>query len=232
MCGKRSTYRIACRHLPNNEKNVSRIFLIFCVALMALMAGALFYAARMPVQNAEKSPAAQAEPSAPAAPATAAALEVVTHPSFSMVDMDGNMRDFSEWQGKNRILNFWATWCAPCRREIPLLKAFQEEQGGNGFQIIGIAVDFPEEVSAYAEAAKFNYPILVGQEDAMSLAESSGIEFMALPFTMFVASDGELLSAYLGELHDTHLTKIVNIMTQLDRAEISKDSAKALLDAL
>lgn len=202
---------------------MSKAFLIFSCALLALMAGALFYAARIPIQNAPPSTSKMVAP---------APMPVVTHPSFSLPDENGVVHDFSEWQGKNRILNFWATWCAPCRREIPILKAFQEEQSGNGFQVIGIAVDFPEDVSRYAESAEFNYPILVGQEEAMALAESSGIQFMALPFTMFIASDGEYLSAYLGELHQEHLDKIVDVMTRLDRTDIDKDTARAELDSL
>jgi thiol-disulfide isomerase/thioredoxin len=200
---------------------VSRIFLIFAAALVALMAGALLYAVRMPAQ-----PLPPAAPNIP----QPRALEVTTHPSFTLPDVSGTPRDFSDWDGKNRIVNFWATWCAPCRREIPLLKAFQDEQSGNGFQVIGIAVDFPEAVANYAEAAQFNYPVLVGEQDAMAVAESSGVQFVGLPFTMFVASDGELLSAYIGELHQTHLDQIVDIMTRLDRAEISKDEARATLD--
>ena len=202
---------------------MSRVFLIFASALVALMAGALFYAARIPVQ--ETPPVAQ-EIQQPKV------LEVMTHPAFTLPDVSGTNHDFSEWDGKNRILNFWATWCAPCRREIPLLKAFQEEQGGNGFQVIGIAVDFPEPVAHYAEAVEFNYPVLVGEQDAMAVAESSGVEFVGLPFTMFVASDGELLSAFIGELHQEHLDTIVDVMTRLDRAEISKDEARNTLDEL
>ena len=200
---------------------MSRIFLVFAAALVALMAGALLYAVRMPVQSPQ--PATQETPQP-------RVLEVVTRPSFALPDVSGVERNFSEWDGKNRIVNFWATWCAPCRREIPLLKAFQDEQGGNGFQVIGIAVDFPEAVANYAEAAQFNYPVLVGEQDAMAVAESSGVEFVGLPFTMFVASDGELLSAYIGELHQSHLDEIVEIMTRLDRAEISKDEARTALD--
>jgi thiol-disulfide isomerase/thioredoxin len=200
---------------------VSRVFLVFASALVALMAGALLYVARIPVESAPLQVVEQ--PTMP---------EVVTHPSFVLPDVDGTPHDFSEWQGKNRILNFWATWCAPCRREIPLLKAFQDEQHGNGFQVIGIAVDFPEPVARYAEAAEFNYPILVGEQDAMAVAESSGVEFIGLPFTMFVASDGELLSAYIGELHQSHLDTVVDVMTRLDRAEISAEDARRALNQL
>jgi thiol-disulfide isomerase/thioredoxin len=199
---------------------VSKAFLIFTSALLALMAGALFYAARIPVQESQPEVA------------DIEVADVVTHPSFTLPDADGVSHELSEWDGKNRILNFWATWCAPCRREIPLLKAFQDEQGGNGFQVIGIAVDFPEAVANYAEAAQFNYPVLVGEQDAMAVAESSGVEFVGLPFTMFVATDGELLGAYIGELHRSHLDTIVDVMTRLDRAEISKDDARDALDML
>ena len=201
---------------------MSRVFLIFASALVALMAGALFYAARIPV----------AAPPPPQKTEQSRALEYVSHPSFSLPDISGTDRDFSEWSGKNRILNFWATWCAPCRREIPLLKAFQDEQAGNGFQVIGIAVDFPEPVAHYAEVAEFNYPILVGEQDAMAVAESSGVEFIGLPFTMFVASDGELLSTFIGELHQPHLDTVADVMTRLDRSEISKVDAQSALDKL
>tara|TARA_R110000782_G_scaffold34837_2_gene83247 strand:- start:1678 stop:2268 length:591 start_codon:yes stop_codon:yes gene_type:complete len=196
---------------------------MFVAALVALMAGALFYAARIPVQNAPAPATTIAPP---------AAIEVVSHPAFSMPDISGTPRDLSEWDGKNRILNFWATWCAPCRREIPLLKAFQDEQEGNGFQVIGIAVDFAEEVARYAESAQFNYPVLVGEQDAMALAESSGIQFGVLPFTMFIASDGEYVGSFIGELHREHLDAIVDIMTRLDRGELSKDGTREALAGL
>ena len=194
---------------------MSRIFLIFSAALVAMMAGALFYVARIPVQK-DRPAEQQAPPPAEQAAEQPATLEIVSHPSFELPDIDNNMRQLSDWDGKKRILNFWATWCAPCRREIPLLKAFQEQQAENGFQVIGIAVDFPEDVSRYAEAAEFNYPVVVGQQEAMALAESSGLQFSVLPFTMFVAADGEFLSAYIGELHEEHLDTIVYVMTRLE----------------
>lgn len=194
--------------------------LIFGTALLALMAGALFYAARIPV----------AAPQAAEPPART--LEVVTHPAFTLPDIDGTERDFAEWDGRHRLLNFWATWCAPCRREIPLLKSFQDEHGDAGFQILGIAVDFPEEVTRYAQEAEFNYPVLVGQQEAMAVAESSGIEFIGMPFTMFVTRDGEYVGAYIGELHQSHLDDVVSILTRLDNGEITKDEARGAFDLL
>lgn len=198
--------------------------LIFGTALLALMAGALFYAARMPVSVQQTAPATTGP--------GIAALAVVSYPEFTLPDITGQERRFSEWQGKHRLVNFWATWCAPCRREIPLLKAFQDAHAADGFQVLGIAVDYPEEVNAYAATAAFNYPVLVGQEDAMSVAEASGIEFIGMPFTMIVAADGEYLSAYVGELHQQQLDRIVEVLTMLDRGAIDKDSASAALDQL
>ncbi len=208
---------------------MSRVMLIFATGLVALLCGALFYAARFPVAVETASPpesSVLAEASAPRV------LDTVTYPEFTLPDISGRQRSFSEWQGRNRLVNFWATWCAPCRREIPLLKTFQAEHSGNGFEVIGIAVDFPEAVAEYAESAEFNYPVLVGEQDAMAVAESSGIEFIGMPFTMFVASDGEYLSAYIGELHQEHLDAVVDVMTRLDRAEIDKDMARSELNAL
>ena len=199
---------------------MSRIMLIFGVALLALMAGALFYAAKIPV-----------EAPAPTTPEPRQ-LEVVTHPAFTLPDMEGTDREFAEWDGSHRLINFWATWCAPCRREIPLLKAFQDEHGENGFQVLGIAVDYPEEVNKYAETAEFNYPVLVGQQEAMAVAESSGIEFIGMPFTMFVTRDGEYVGAYIGELHQSHLDDIVNILQLLDKGEINKDEARGAFELL
>jgi thiol-disulfide isomerase/thioredoxin len=202
---------------------VHRSFLVFGMAFIAMMAGVLFYAAHLPVQA--PPPPAPAEPVAPAGPAA-------IYPSFTLSDLDGRPRTLDEWAGRPRLLNFWATWCAPCRREIPLLKAFQERQGEDGVQVIGIAVDFPEAVSAYAADAAFNYPIVVGEEDAMAVAESSGIEFVGMPFTMIVAADGELLNAHIGEIVAADLEHIERVLGLLDQGEIDKDSARSALEFL
>lgn len=199
-----------------------RSFLVFAVGFIALMAGVLFYAARFPVQAPEPAPAPE--------PAAATSATAPVFPAFSLPDIEGNDRNIEEWRGSHLLLNFWATWCAPCRREIPLLKDFQNEFGDQGIQVIGIAVDFPDQVAAYAQQAEFNYPIVIGEEEAMAVAETSGIDFIGMPFTMIVAADGELLNSHIGEIFEADLEHIVNVLQLMDRGEIDRDAARAALN--
>ncbi len=201
---------------------MQRVLLVFGTALLALMAGALFFAARQGYEGT----------STKEGPATTQMHEVDWYPSFAMPGIDGVVHDFSEWDGRHRLVNFWATWCAPCRREIPLLKAFQDDQDQHGIQVIGISLDFPEDVLSYAESAEFNYPILVGQEQGLVVAASSGVDFIALPFTMIVAADGELLTTHLGEIYKEDLDHIVNVLARLDRGSIDKQAARHALETL
>lgn len=151
---------------------------------------------------------------------------------FELKDVTGKLRQSSEWDGKGRLINFWATWCAPCRREIPLLIATQDKFAADNLQIIGIAVDFPDEVAAYAEEAEFNYPILVGQEDAMAVAELSGIDFIGLPFTMVVSPDGDLIKTHIGEIVEAHIDKITTVLAKMERGELSLEGARNALKTL
>ena len=194
------------------------------VAIVAAIAGSFFFYAS---QSNRPAPEPVIE-----TVAVEPAQSGPVHVEFELSGLDGEMRQFSEWDGKHRVVNFWATWCAPCRREIPLLKAFQDEHGADGFQVIGIAVEFPEPVIEYAKEADFNYPILVGEQDAMEVAESSGIGFIGLPFTMIVTKDGTLVGAHMGEIHQDELDEIADVMQQLDAADISIADARELLDLM
>jgi thiol-disulfide isomerase/thioredoxin len=198
---------------------------VVIIAIVCAIAGSLFFFNR---QSEDADPIAVA-----VEPIVANSFpEEATQVTFELDGLDGNKRQFSEWNGKHRIVNFWATWCAPCRREIPLLKAFQDQHGADDFQVIGIAVEFPEPVVAYAEETQFNYPILVGEQDAMAVAESSGISFIGLPFTMIVAKNGTLVGAHMGEIHQQHLDDIVVVMNRLDAGEIDIEAARIALDLL
>lgn len=150
----------------------------------------------------------------------------------SIVALNNYEEQLSEWSGEARLVNFWATWCAPCRREIPLLKQLQSDKQEKNLQVIGIAVDFMDDVLAYAEQAQFNYPILVGQEEAMDAAATSGVEFIGLPFTLIVSADGTLVSTHMGEIQQTHVDRIVAVMQDLESGVLDLDGARQALHTL
>ena len=201
---------------------MQRSLLIFAVALLALMSGALFYAAQAPVKVAERSEAAATPPPTDGPHAI----------SFAMADLNGETREFSEYAGQHTLLNVWATWCAPCRREIPLLKAFHEQRGEHGIQVIGLAHDRPEEVAIYAEAAEFNYPVLIGEMEILALAQASGVDMVGLPFSMIVHKDGTLMNVIMGEIHQPELERIAEVFQRLDRGDIDRSTATEELAAL
>ncbi len=121
-------------------------------------------------------------------------------PAFALPDVEGVQRSVDEWDGQALVINFWATWCAPCRREIPMLIDLQKEYDGRNVQVIGIAVDFMEDVQRYAAETPFNYPVLVGEQEAIDVAQQFGVDFVGLPFTVFTAPDGRVVDVHTGEL--------------------------------
>lgn len=151
---------------------------------------------------------------------------------FVLPHLDGSERRLSDWDGEARIVNFWATWCAPCRREIPILKQLQTDKPEKQLQVIGIAVDFMDDVRAYAEEARFNYPILVGQEEAIAVAEVSGVEFLGLPFTMIIAADGTLVATHMGEIMQPHVDRISEVMRDLASGALDLETARSELQKL
>jgi len=121
-------------------------------------------------------------------------------PAFALPDLTGAERLSSEWDGKPQVVNFWATWCPPCRREIPLLIALQTEYGGQ-IAVIGIAIDDMDAVRDYAVNTPFNYPVLVGQQNAVDLGNQVHPDWIGLPFTAFVNGTGDIVRVHVGELH-------------------------------
>ena len=122
-------------------------------------------------------------------------------PDFALPDLEGRMRMSDEWDGRVRVVNFWATWCPPCRKEIPLLKEIQTEYADRGVQIIGIAMDETEAVTEDAQTMEFNYPVLIGQQEAVDLGNLFLKDFIGLPFTVFTDRDGRIVDIHTGELH-------------------------------
>ena len=100
-------------------------------------------------------------------------------PEFELQGLEGGLRSIRSWPDRALVINFWATWCAPCLREIPLLKAFQAAHAEAPVQVVGIAIDQLEPVQNFAEEIAFNYPILVGEADAINAAAAFGVDFFA-----------------------------------------------------
>ena len=148
---------------------------------------------------------------------------------FELIGLNGSIYQSSQWNNKAKLINFWATWCAPCRREIPLLNKTQNNYSGMPIQIIGIAVDLFDDVVSYSKETEFNYPILIGEEDAIAIAEDSGVDFIGLPFTMVVTKDNEILKTHIGEIKKHHIEIITQVMQDIRSGKITTSQAKKQL---
>jgi peroxiredoxin len=168
---------------------------------------------------------------------TASAARIVTIPEvlpkFTLSNLHGEPVPVSTWAGQSLIINFWATWCAPCRREIPLLKSLDNERRAKGMRVIGIAVDDREAVAAYAAKMQIGYPLLVGEQDALDLIAALGVAEPAFPFSVFTDRRGRIVSLHLGELHrpvaEEILAKIDDLeQHQRDIGEVRREIAADL----
>jgi thiol-disulfide isomerase/thioredoxin len=121
-------------------------------------------------------------------------------PTFTLKDRDGAPRSLAHWAGRPLLVNFWATWCAPCRREIPLLKQLRKDHAADGLEVIGIAVDFREDVLKYAAEIGLDYPLLIGEQDGLDAAAAFGLD-PVLPFSVFSDRQGRIVAVRVGELH-------------------------------
>lgn len=157
----------------------------------------------------------------------AALPAVETLPDFSLANLDGEQQSIQSWPGKPLLINFWATWCAPCLREIPMLKELQTAR--SDLQVVGIAIDKFDPVVEFARNMEFNYPILVGQSEAWAAAGALGVNIYALPFTIFTGGDGSILGVHTGELHAEHLAAFRAVVDDLAAGRIGVDEARARL---
>jgi thiol-disulfide isomerase/thioredoxin len=128
---------------------------------------------------------------------------------LSLPDAGGKEQALQQWRGKVMVVNFWATWCAPCREEMPEFIKAQSEFGNQGLQFVGIAVDSADKVAQFAQEIGLNYPTLVGGFGAMELSKTLGNTVMALPFTVVVDRQGAIVHTQLGVLKPEKLHSVV-----------------------
>jgi thiol-disulfide isomerase/thioredoxin len=153
-------------------------------------------------------------------------------PEFSLENMAGEQQSIGSWPGKALLVNFWATWCAPCLREIPLLVEYQAAHENLSLQVVGIAIDRADPVRAFMSNMEFNYPVLIGQADAMDAAAAFGVEFFGLPFSVFTDTDGQILGVHTGELHAGDLDDLVAVLNDLASGSSNLTDARARLAGL
>jgi thiol-disulfide isomerase/thioredoxin len=123
----------------------------------------------------------------------------------SLPDLNDKNQSLSQWRGNVMVVNFWASWCEPCRKEIPEFIELQEKFGDRGLIFVGIAVDQKDRAAAFSKAIGINYPVLVGDMRAMMLAEAAGNRQGALPFTVVIDRNGNITGTKLGSLSRSKL---------------------------
>jgi thiol-disulfide isomerase/thioredoxin len=154
---------------------------------------------------------------------------VETLPDFTLPDLNDQPRSVTEWSGRSLIINFWATWCAPCRREMPLLQSLQDEHDEDSLQVIGVAMDNRADAQRFITETGVTYPILYGVDEAAMVAESFGDEFVGLPFTAFIVPGGEILTLLSGELDAADLRELAGEMDAIASGQSSVAEARKRL---
>jgi thiol-disulfide isomerase/thioredoxin len=129
---------------------------------------------------------------------------------FKLPDLDGRERAISEWRGRVVVLNFWATWCPPCREEIPLFIDLQKRHGPEGLQFLGVAIDQPQEVKRYVVDIGMNYPTLIGGDSALDLMQGYGNRSGSLPYSVIIDQDGSIVARKIGAFKRAELESLLS----------------------
>ena len=187
---------------------MKKVFLWSVITGLVFASGYLGYSLYHYQQDNFVRESAPAQVKAPE-PAITTAILGRYRPEFSLPDLNGQLRTVSEWDGKVVALNFWATWCPPCIKEVPEFVALQEKYQTQGLQFIGIALQQPEEVREFVTEHKVNYPILTGELEVIQLAEAYGNHIGALPYTVIIDRNGKVAHVKPGILPTEEAESII-----------------------
>ena len=119
----------------------------------------------------------------------------------NLPDPSGKTQAVKQWQGKVAVVNFWATWCPPCREEMPELSQLQDKYRGQGVVVLGIAADELDKVNEFSKSMPVSYALLVGDFEGMNLAQSLGNHTGVLPYTVILGTDGHVVKNYFGRIN-------------------------------
>jgi thiol-disulfide isomerase/thioredoxin len=121
-------------------------------------------------------------------------------PATALVDLDGKPQRLDAWPGKVLLVNFWASWCEPCREEIPALNRLQQQYGAQGLQVLGIAIDEPDAVRQFQAQVPMAYPVLLAPDQGIRLMEQWGNRFGVLPYSVVFDRQGQLRQRHPGAI--------------------------------
>lgn len=130
-------------------------------------------------------------------------------PAATLPGLDGEAQPLSQWHGRLVLLNFWASWCAPCVEEMPLLDRFQQRHGTRGLQVVGIASDATGPTQAFLAEHPVRYPILVDDPEQGDLSRELGNRHGVLPYSLLVGRDGRILARHAGNFSEDSLERWV-----------------------
>lgn len=143
----------------------------------------------------------------PAEPSSPSSLLGQPLPPVVMPDLEGKPHRLAEYHGRRVLLNFWASWCAPCLQEMPALAEAQAKFGEQGAIVVGIAMDEPAHVRAFLAAHKVDYPILIGDPGPPSTSLKLGNTRQVLPYSVLIDADGRILATHAGPLPPAQLAQ-------------------------
>jgi peroxiredoxin len=196
--------------------------------LLMLCAAGGFLLHRLTVGHARATlyaaPAAAVVPQPPGAPQPTRPIPEQL-PDIALPGLDGAMHHLTDWKGRALVINFWATWCEPCRREVPLLKSLRRERSAQRLEVIGVAVDAPAAVRTYAARNGMNYPLLIGEQGGLEAAQAFGMDTV-LPFSVFADRAGEIVALKIGELHRDEAVYILDRVQDVDAGRLGLEAAQ------
>jgi thiol-disulfide isomerase/thioredoxin len=137
----------------------------------------------------------------------AAAVSALTLAQFQ--DLGGRPGSINNWRGQVVIVNFWASWCPPCREEIPGLISIQRQFAAKGVQVVGIAVDSVENARTSAAELKIDYPVLIAGIEVIDLTRKLGNRAGALPYTVILNREGKVIATHLGLISEADLARLI-----------------------